>query len=166
VGVALGGGHSGVAEDLLNDPDVHTLLDEERRGGVPCIVHSDVPDAGLLEDGLPLLPVLGALDGGSVIGREHQVVVFPPVSGLLPRSVLYLAVCLELGEELGRALEGELALALALAEDQAAAGSLGVLVRVAGAVVETGPLVADVVLLGAARRTWCCTWNQARRPSG
>lgn len=56
--------------------------------------------------------------------QQHQVVVFPPVSGLLPRSVLYLAVCLELGEELGRALEGELALAPALAEDQAAAGSL------------------------------------------
>lgn len=53
-------------------------------------------------------------------------------------------MCLELGEEFERALEGELALALALAEDQAAAGALGALVRRAGAVLEAGPLVAGM----------------------
>ncbi|GAA4933800.1 hypothetical protein GCM10023334_041720 [Nonomuraea thailandensis] len=53
-------------------------------------------------------------------------------------------MCLELGEELGRALKGELALALALPKDHAAAASLGALVRVAGAVLETGPLVAGM----------------------
>ncbi|MDA0631878.1 hypothetical protein OUY22_00490 [Nonomuraea sp. MCN248] len=42
-----------MTENLLYDTDVHTLLDEERRGGVPGVVDPDVPDAGLLEDGLP-----------------------------------------------------------------------------------------------------------------
>nr|WP_260478218.1 hypothetical protein [Nonomuraea sp. WAC 01424] len=49
MGVALGGGHSGVAEHLLNDPDVHTLLDEDCRGGVASVANPDVSDASLLK---------------------------------------------------------------------------------------------------------------------
>lgn len=70
MGVALSGGHSGVAEHLLYDTDVHTLLDEEGRRDIPGVVDPDVPDAGLLDDGLPDLPVLGTFDGGAVLGRE------------------------------------------------------------------------------------------------
>ncbi|MFI7636884.1 hypothetical protein [Nonomuraea sp. NPDC049400] len=46
---------TGVAEDLLNDADVHALLDEERRGGVPGVVDSDVPD-GVHVDVRPAAP--------------------------------------------------------------------------------------------------------------
>ena len=40
VGVSLGCRHPGVAKHLLNDADVHTLLDQQRRGRVPGIVKS------------------------------------------------------------------------------------------------------------------------------
>ncbi|MET7459007.1 hypothetical protein [Nonomuraea sp. NPDC005501] len=104
-----------MAEDLLHDSDVHALLDEERRGGVPGVMDANVSDAGLFEDRLPALPVLGSFDGSAVLGGEHQVVVLPALPRFLALGVLDFAVSLELGEEFGRALESELALALALA---------------------------------------------------
>jgi hypothetical protein len=139
VGVPLGGGDSGVAEHLLYGSDVHALVNEESRCGVPGIVDPDISDAGLLQDGLPVLPVLDSFDRGAVLGGEHQVVVLPALPRLLALGVLDRIVRLELSEEFGRALQGEPALALALAEDQAAARPLGALVRVARAVLEAGP---------------------------
>nr|WP_281284776.1 hypothetical protein [Nonomuraea mesophila] len=79
-----------MTENLLYDSDVHSLLDEESRGGMPRVVDPDVPNVGLLEYRLPELPVLGALDGGAELGREHQVMILPSIAGLLPFGVLYL----------------------------------------------------------------------------
>jgi hypothetical protein len=99
VGVSLGGRDSRVAEDLLDDTDVHALLDEERRGGVVGVVDADVSDAGLLEDGLPELPVLGSFDRSAVLGGEHQIVMLPALPCFFPLGVLDFTVGLELGEE-------------------------------------------------------------------
>ncbi|MFF4194109.1 hypothetical protein [Nonomuraea sp. NPDC001831] len=73
------------------------------------------------------------------------------VVAALSLGVLDFAVRLELGEECRRALESELALALALPEDQAAARPLGALVRVADAVFEAEALVTVVACLDAVR---------------
>jgi hypothetical protein len=132
VGVALCGGDSGVAEDLLNHPDVYALLDQQGRCGVPGVVDSGVSYACLLEDGLPLLPVLCALNRATCLGREDQVVISPPVPRFQAFRGLGLLMRLEEDEKGGRTLERQLALSLALPEHQAAAGPLRAPVRVAG----------------------------------
>ena len=134
----------------LNDPDVHPLLDEQRRGGVTSVVHPDVPNPGLLEDGFPHLPVLGALDRAAVAGGEHEVVILLAISRLEPLRGLDLAVCLEEREQLGRALKSELALAPSLAEDDAPVRVFWAPVGMARTVLETSSLEAGVPLLLAA----------------
>ncbi|MGJ6968967.1 hypothetical protein ACSDR0_44430 [Streptosporangium sp. G11] len=104
----------------------------------------------MLEDGFPHLPVLGALDRAAVAGGEHEIVILPAIPRLETLRGLDLAVCLEEREQLGRALKGELALALSLAEDDAPAGAFRALVGVARTVLEAGPLEAGVPLLFAA----------------
>nr|WP_235994863.1 hypothetical protein [Nonomuraea montanisoli] len=128
---------------------VDALLYQQGGGGVPGVVDSDVSDAGLLEDGLPLLPVLCALDRAAVSGGEDEVVIRPPVPRLEAFGGLGFLVRFEERQECRRALERELALALALPEDQAAAGPLRALIRVADAVLRAwtpvtgvGPLLA------------------------
>jgi hypothetical protein len=51
-----------VTEDLLDHADVYALLDEERPAGMPSVVQPGIADAGLSEDGLPLAPVVGAVE--------------------------------------------------------------------------------------------------------
>ncbi|GAA3514603.1 hypothetical protein GCM10023075_77070 [Streptosporangium album] len=117
------------------------------------VVHPDVPYSGLLENHLPHLPILGAFDRATVRGGEHEVVVLPAVPRLEAFRGLDLAVCLEERQEFGWALEGELALALALPEDDASARAFWAPIGVARAVLETDLLVAGVPLLLAVRLT-------------
>ena len=51
MGVALGLAQLGVPEDLLHDADVGALLQQERGGGVACVMDPRGPDAGLSEQG-------------------------------------------------------------------------------------------------------------------
>jgi hypothetical protein len=53
VGVALGCRHSRVAKHLLDDADVHALLDQQRRGDMPGVMDPGIPHPGLPEDCLP-----------------------------------------------------------------------------------------------------------------
>lgn len=71
VGIALRRRHPGVAEHLLHNANVHTLLDQQSRGRMPAVVDPDVPDLRLAQDGLPGPPVLGAFNRGPAPGREH-----------------------------------------------------------------------------------------------
>lgn len=92
MGVALCGGDPGVAEDLLYDSDVDALLYQQGRRCVPGVMDPRVSDAGLLEDGLPLLPVLRTLDRAAVLRREDQIVIGPPAPGPQPFGGLDLLV--------------------------------------------------------------------------
>lgn len=106
--VSLGCGHPGVAEDLLNHPDVDALLDQQRSGSVSGVVQSAVAHAGSSQHRLPLPPVVGPVD--RVAGRrgEDKIVVLPRRSGHEPFGELRLPVRLEDGQQLRRALEREL----------------------------------------------------------
>src|ERR1700690_549473 len=150
MGVALRRGHPRMAQDLLHDADVHTLLDEQRGGGVPGVVNPGIPHLGGVKDGLPHPPVLGTFDRPAVADGEHQVVVGPCAACPEPLLGLPLAVLAQQVQERGRALEGQLALALALPEDQAAARPHRAFVGVPGAVRSAWALDADVTLAGAA----------------
>ena len=77
MGVALGDADVGVAEDLLDDADVHVLLNEQRAGRVTAVVYTSVTDAGFPEDRLPFLPVLPRVDRPAVRLSEEDVLVFP-----------------------------------------------------------------------------------------
>ena len=45
--VALGGRHPGVAKHLLDDADMHALLDQQSGSSVPGIVNPGIPNPGL-----------------------------------------------------------------------------------------------------------------------
>jgi hypothetical protein len=92
VGIALRLADLGVAEDLLDDADVDALSEQEGRGGMAGVVHADPPDAGLLQQRQPVVPV--GLGGEGLAGgrAEHKVQVCPGVSGRLPFRVLRLVV--------------------------------------------------------------------------
>jgi hypothetical protein len=77
VGVALRRRHPGVAKHLLHDADMYALFDQQSGRRVPGIVHPDVPDLSLAQDGLPGPPVLGPLDTAAARGGKHQLVVGP-----------------------------------------------------------------------------------------
>jgi hypothetical protein len=79
VRVPLRGGDARVAQDLLDDADVYALLDEERGRRMSGVMEAPVSDAALVEDGLPLSPVLGTADRPAVLLAEDQVVVLPVV---------------------------------------------------------------------------------------
>ncbi|GII59001.1 hypothetical protein Pth03_73900 [Planotetraspora thailandica] len=66
MGVALGHSDVGVAEHFHDDADVHAHVDEEGPRRVTAVVDAYVADAGLLEDLLPLLPVVARVDGPPV----------------------------------------------------------------------------------------------------
>jgi hypothetical protein len=88
-------GDACVAHDLLDDADVDALLDEERGGGVPGVVETAVSYAGLLEDGLPLAPVLGTAYRAAVLLAEDEVVILPVVTGHGSFEELFLLVRLQ-----------------------------------------------------------------------
>jgi hypothetical protein len=71
-----------VAEDLLYDADVDALFDEQCRRGVAGVVDSRVSYTGLLEDGLPLLPVLCALERAAELRCEDQIMISPLIPSL------------------------------------------------------------------------------------
>jgi hypothetical protein len=77
----------GVTEDLLDHADVDSLLDEKGRRGVPGVVDSGVSYAGLLEDGIPLLPVFRTLDRAAELRCEDQIVIRSLLSIPQPSSV-------------------------------------------------------------------------------
>jgi hypothetical protein len=72
-----------VPKDLLHDADVDALLDQRRPCGVPGVVDPYVSYSGLLEDDLPLAPVLRALDRSASPRGEDEVVVVPELAALL-----------------------------------------------------------------------------------
>ncbi|GHE46952.1 hypothetical protein GCM10017673_56050 [Streptosporangium violaceochromogenes] len=76
--IAPGRGDSGAAEHLLNDPDVHSLLDEKRRGDRPA--GAVPPGAGHVEDAAGLLAGQGfdldrAADGASTSVATFRVIL-------------------------------------------------------------------------------------------
>jgi hypothetical protein len=122
-----------MTKNLLHDADVHTLFDQQSRSGVPRIMDPRVTDLRLGEDGLPGAPVLGTFDRAAAFGGEDQVTVCPRAACPQPLRGLPLAVLLQQLQERGRALESELALALALPEDDATSGAVRALTGVTGA---------------------------------
>jgi hypothetical protein len=84
-----------VAKYLLDDADVHALLDQQRRSGMPGIMNPGIPKPGLPEDRLPGPPVLGTLDRTAMPRGEYQIMILPGVACLQPLSCLPLAVLLE-----------------------------------------------------------------------
>jgi hypothetical protein len=77
---------------------------------------------------------------------EDQIVILPGVSCPQPLGRLSLAVLLEEFEDRGRALERELALALALAKDDTSTQALRAFVGMSNAIRPTRTLVAGVTL--------------------
>jgi hypothetical protein len=114
VGVALRRRHPGMAKNLLHDANVHSLFNQQSRSGVPGIVDSCIADLRLGEDGLPGPPVLGAFDRAAAPGGEDQVMVCPRAACPQPLRSLLLR-CSFNSSRSGRALESELAFALAVA---------------------------------------------------
>lgn len=151
MGVSLCCRHPGVAKHLLHDADVDALLDQQRGGGVPGVMDASVPDLSLAQDGLPRPPILGALDRAAAPGGEHQVVVGPRATRPQPLRGLPLAVLAQQLQERGWALEGELALALALPGDDAAANAVRAFGGMASAIRRAGALVTNVALLRTSR---------------
>ena len=68
--VPLSGGYPGVAENLLDDSDMHTLFHQQGRRCMASIMQSSGSNAGRSEDCLPLAPVIAAFDGTAGRGRE------------------------------------------------------------------------------------------------
>jgi hypothetical protein len=68
---------------------------------MPGIVSPDVTDPGLLENGLPGPPVLGAVDGTAMLRSEDQIVILPGISRPEPLGRLSLAMLLEKRQERG-----------------------------------------------------------------
>ncbi|GAA2895141.1 hypothetical protein GCM10020220_101570 [Nonomuraea rubra] len=81
-----------MAEDLLHDPDVDTLLYQQGRRCAPRVVNPGIKYASLLEDGRPLLPVLRALDRAAEFRREDEIMIGPLVPGIQPLCGLELLV--------------------------------------------------------------------------
>jgi hypothetical protein len=142
-----------MAKHLLNDADVHALLDQQRRSRMPGIVDPDRADPGLPEESLPGPPVLGPVDRTAILSGEDQIVIRPAVPGPQPFGCLPLAVLLEELQERRRALEREFALALALPKDDAPANASGAFVGMRSTVHRARTLVANMTLPRAARLT-------------
>jgi len=120
---------------------------------VPGVVDPGIPDLRLAQDGLPGPPVLGAFDRPAAASGEHQVMVGPRAARLQPLRDLPLPVVPQQPQESGRALKRELALPLALPENDTTARSLRALVRVAGATRWARAPITDVSRPRAARTT-------------
>jgi hypothetical protein len=123
-----------MAKYLLDDADMHALLDQESRGSVPGIVDPDVPDLRLPKDGLPRPPVLSPLDRAAAPRGENQVMIRPRAARPQPLRGLLLAVLLQQLQERRRTLESELALSLALPENDTAANTVRAFSSVTSAV--------------------------------
>jgi hypothetical protein len=123
-----------MAKDLLDDADMHALLDQESRGSVAGIVDPGVPDLRLPKDDLPRAPVLSPFDRAAAPGGENQVMIHPRAARPQPLRGLLLAVLPQQLQERGRTLEGELALPLALPENDAATNTVWAFSSVTSAV--------------------------------
>jgi hypothetical protein len=106
-----------MATHLLDDADVHALLDQQRRRGMPGVMDPCVPHPSLPENRLPGSPVVGAFDRTTVPRGEDEIVILPVISRPQPLGRLSLAVLPQQLQDRRRALERELALALALPKD-------------------------------------------------
>ena len=148
VGIALGCRHPRMAKYLLDDTDVHALLDQQCRGRMPGVMDPGIPNPGLPENRLPGPPVLGTFDRTAMPRGEDQIMILPGVSCPQPLSCLPLAVLLEQIQDRGRALEREFALALALAlpKDDASTNALRAFVGMSNAIRPTRTLVAGVTI--------------------
>ena len=133
MGITLRRRHPGVSENLLHHADVRALLDQQRRGGMPGIVDPGIPHLRLAQDSLPGSPILSALDGAAMAGREHQIMVRPRTARSQPLGGLPPMVLPQQLQERGRTLERELTLALALPKNDAASNTVRALVRMPGA---------------------------------
>jgi hypothetical protein len=100
-----------MAKYLLDDADVHALLDQQRRGSMPSVMDPGGPHPRLLKKRLPGPPVLGAFDRTAMPRGEDRIMILPGVSRPQPFGCLPLAVLLEQLQDRERALERELALA-------------------------------------------------------
>lgn len=146
MGVALGCSDPRMAKHLLNDADVHALFDQQRRGGMPSVMDPGIPNSGLPEDRLPGTPVLGTFDRTAMPRGEDQIMILLGVPRPQSLGRLPLAALLEELEDWGRALERELALALALPKDNTSTQALRAFVGVSNAICRTRTLVADVTV--------------------
>jgi len=139
-----------VAKYLLNDPDVHPLLDQQSSGRMPGVMDPGIPHPGLSEDRLPGPPVVGTFDRTAMPRGEDQIMILPGVTCPQSLSCLPLPVLLEQIQDRGRALEREFALALALPKDDASTNALRAFVGMSNAIRPTRTLVAGVTLPYAA----------------
>jgi hypothetical protein len=142
-----------MAEHLLSDTDVHALLDQQRRGGMPGVMDPGISHFGLPENHLPGPPVLGTFDRLALPCGEDQIMIPPGVSRRQPLDCLPIAMLLEQIQDRGRALERELAFALALPKDDAPVSPLRALVSVSKAIHGARTLITNVALPRAARFT-------------
>jgi hypothetical protein len=108
---------------------------------MPGVMDPGIPNPGLPEDRFPGPPVLGTFDGTAMPRGEDQIVILPGVSCPQPLGRLSLAVLHEDFEDRGRALERELALALALAKDDTSTQALRAFVGMSNAIRPTRTLV-------------------------
>ena len=122
--VALRRRHPGMAKNLLDDTNMPTLLDQQGRGSVPGIMHPDVPDLRLPEDGFPRPPVLSPFDRSTAAGGENQIMIRPRAARPQPLRGLLLVMLHQQLQERGRTLESELALSLALPGNDTAASTV------------------------------------------
>lgn len=88
-----------MAEDLLYDADVHALFQEHGRRCVAGVMQPGVPDAGLIEDGLPFLPVFARIDRLTIPECEGQVEIRPLLPRAQPFAFLLCPVFLERDDE-------------------------------------------------------------------
>lgn len=117
-----------------------------------AVVKPSISDGSLTQERLPLLPVVAGIYGSSVRLRKQQVVVLPGRARVKAFRQLASAVGAQERHQLGRDHDDALALALRLAEDEAAALALRAVLRVGGAAFPAGRLRAHVRPLPAARR--------------
>jgi hypothetical protein len=79
--VTLGHSERGVPKDLLHDPDVNALFEEQRGCSVAGIVGSSIAEAGRLQHLLEVSPVTPWIDGLAGRPGEDKIPVLPLVSG-------------------------------------------------------------------------------------
>lgn len=80
----------GVAEEFLDDDEVHALFQEQGRGRVPEIVEADAAQSPTVEEGDEASCEVGGVDGAARQGGKDEAGAFPSRSGYLALGLLLL----------------------------------------------------------------------------
>jgi hypothetical protein len=68
-----------VGDTAATDPRILAVVEEERRGGLPAVMQTDLGDAGLLQQPDPGPSVVVPVDRCADLGREDQAVELAPL---------------------------------------------------------------------------------------